>query len=65
MSGARTHGKLAGDEEVTGAAWAAGRGAVVGASKVRTIPTTCSSIRNAKRAKGKPQVQSTTMANQN
>jgi hypothetical protein len=36
MSGARTHGSL-NDEEVNGAAWAAGRGAVVGAAKVRTI----------------------------
>jgi hypothetical protein len=38
MSGARTHGSL-NDEEVNGAAWAAGRGAVVGAAKVRAIPT--------------------------
>jgi hypothetical protein len=36
MSGARTHGSL-NDEEVNGAAWAAGRGAVVGAAKVRAI----------------------------
>jgi len=36
MSGARTHGSL-NDEEVNGAAWAAGRGAVVGAAKVSTI----------------------------
>jgi hypothetical protein len=35
MSGARTHGSLTNDEEVNGAAWAAGRGAVVGAAKVR------------------------------
>jgi hypothetical protein len=34
MSGARTHGSLTKDEEVNAAAWAAGRGAVVGASKV-------------------------------
>jgi len=33
MSGARTHGSLTNDEEVNGAAWAAGRGAVVGAAK--------------------------------
>ncbi|GAB7322836.1 hypothetical protein MBLNU13_g05401t1 [Cladosporium sp. NU13] len=33
MSGARTHGSLTKDEEVNAAAWAAGRGAVVGASK--------------------------------
>jgi len=32
MSGARTHGSL-NDAEVEGAAWAAGRGAVVGAAK--------------------------------
>lgn len=37
MSGARTHGSLTNDEEVNGAAWAAGRGAVVGAAKVSTI----------------------------
>lgn len=34
MSGARTHGSLTKDEEVNAAAWAAGRGAVVGAAKV-------------------------------
>jgi hypothetical protein len=37
MSGARTHGSLTKDEEVNAAAWAAGRGAVVGASKVCSI----------------------------
>lgn len=42
MSGARTHGSL-NDAEVEGAAWAAGRGAVVGAAKVRTIPSSVSS----------------------
>ena len=36
MSGARTHGSLTHDDEVNAAAWAAGRGAVVGASKVRS-----------------------------
>ena len=35
MAGARTHGSLANDDEVNAAEWAAGRGAVVGASKVR------------------------------
>lgn len=36
-SGARTHGSLTNDDEVNAAAWAAGRGAVVGASKVSHI----------------------------
>ena len=42
MSGARTHGSLTNDEEVNGAAWAAGRGEVVGAAKVRRTQS-CSS----------------------
>lgn len=37
----RVHGSLTKDDEVNEAAWAAGRGAVVGAAKVRFVILLC------------------------
>lgn len=52
MSGARTHGSLTNDEEVNGAAWAAGRGAAVGAAKVSTIQSIVVHPINQRTSKG-------------
>ena len=50
-SGARTHGSLTNDDEVNAAAWAAGRGAVVGASKVSCVELVIAPASSAKQKK--------------